>query len=218
MKTLNVMLAEDHTIVSNGIKLLLESDQSIKVVGLVTSGTEVLKQLKGQLQIDVLLTDINMPDMDGITLIQEVRKINQDIRIIVLSMYNNINYVIEAFASGVSGYLLKDCSVEELRFAINNLGIGQQYLSMNLSGHLLAVCRKGQQASNAQLKMKDEFSDRELEVLGLISEGLTNKEMSERLFLSKRTIEGHRQSLLNKTRCKNTAVLIKFAVFNGLIK
>ncbi|HKG07622.1 MAG TPA: response regulator transcription factor, partial [Pedobacter sp.] len=178
MKTLNVIVAEDHSIVRDGIKLLLESDNSIAVVGVATNGTEVLERIEASRKADVLLTDIQMPGIDGITLINSIKEINPDIKIIVLSMHNDIAYVTEAFARGASGYLLKECNAEELLFAVKNVGSGGIYLSMDLSEQLVGVFARTTKVNDAQANLNLEFSERELEVLQLISEGLTNNEMS----------------------------------------
>jgi two-component system response regulator NreC len=218
LNTLNVILAEDHAVVRDGIKLLLENDKSIQVIGVATNGAEVMELIDGPTKTDVLLTDIQMPGTDGITLIDNVKSVDPDIKVIVLSMHNNMTYVTEAFAKGASGYLLKECNPDELFFAIKNVTLGNHYLSMNMSSQLLGSYALAKSVRDDESASSPEFSEREMEVLQLISEGLTNNEMSERLFLSKRTVEGHRQSLLDKTGCRNTAVLIKYAVRHNLIK
>jgi two-component system response regulator NreC len=217
LKTLNVILAEDHSIVREGIRSILENDRSIQVIGVAANGTEVLEKLDGPARADVLLTDIQMPGIDGISLIADVKKIDPDIKVIILSMHNDISYVTEAFARGASGYLLKECNPEELLFAIKNVTTGGRYLSMNLSEKLVSAFLKEKSDKGIQGEINIEFSEREMEVLQLIGEGLTNHEISERVFLSKRTIEGHRHSLLDKTGCRNTATLIKFAIQHQLI-
>ena len=217
MKTLNVILAEDHSIVREGIKSLLENDRSIQIIDIAANGNEVLEKLEGSTKADVLLTDIQMPGTDGITLITDVKKINPDIKVIVLSMHDDISYVTEAFARGASGYLLKECNVDELLFAIKNVTAESRYLSMDLSQVLVDAFLKEKSGKAIPPEINLEFSAREMEVLQLISEGLTNNEISERLFLSKRTVEGHRQSLLEKTGSRNTATLIKFAIQHQLV-
>jgi len=217
MKTLNVILAEDHSIVREGIKSLLENDRSIQIIDIAANGNEVLEKLEGSTKADVLLTDIQMPGTDGITLITDVKKINPDIKVIVLSMHDDISYVTEAFARGASGYLLKECNVDELLFAIKNVTAESRYLSMDLSQVLVDAFLKEKSGKAISTEINLEFSAREMEVLQLISEGLTNNEISERLFLSKRTVEGHRQSLLEKTGSRNTATMIKFAIQHQLV-
>lgn len=214
---INVLIAEDHTIVRNGIKMLLQTDSNINIVGEATSGAEVIDQMSNAVKVDVLLTDIQMQEMDGITLISKAKAINPNTEVIVLSMHNDVTYIDQAFAQGASGYLLKECNTDELLFAVKQVALGRKYICMELSVKLLGLCAQRTSVASSRQNLTAEFSDRELEVLRLIGEGMTNDEMSERLFLSKRTIEGHRQSLLNKTGSRNTATLIRFAVINGFI-
>lgn len=214
---INVIIAEDHNIVRNGIKMLLQTDSSINIIGEATSGADVIKLMSHPIKVDVLLTDIQMQEMDGIALISKAKAIDPHTAVIVLSMHNDVNYIDQAFAEGASGYLLKECNTDELLFAVKQAMAGRRYICMDLSVKLLGLAAQRTSVTNARQHVNAEFSERELEVLHLIAEGLTNDEMSDKLFLSKRTVEGHRQSLLNKTGSRNTATLIRFAVRNGYL-
>lgn len=214
---INVLIAEDHTIVRNGIKMLLQTDSDINIVGEATCGADVIEQMSQSGKVDLLLTDIQMQEMDGIMLISKAKAINAETEVVVLSMHNDVSYIGQAFAQGASGYLLKECNTDELLFAIKQVASGRKYICMDLSVKLLELCGQRKSTCSTKQQLNVEFSERELEVLRLIGEGMTNDEMSDKLFLSKRTIEGHRQSLLNKTGSRNTATLIRFAVINGFI-
>jgi DNA-binding NarL/FixJ family response regulator len=214
---IQVLLAEDHNIVRNGIKMLLASDKEINVAGEATNGKEALDYVANNQAIDVILADINMPELDGISLIKEVKAINPDIRVVILSMHDNEKYVSQAFIEGASGYLLKSVSADEMIFSLKHVHAGGKYLCSELSMNMLGKLSQKNVNSIADNVSNIEFSMREIEVLHLIADGLTNSEMSEKLFLSKRTIEGHRQSLIEKTNSKNTAALIRYAVLNGII-
>jgi DNA-binding NarL/FixJ family response regulator len=215
---IKVMLAEDHVIVRDGIKMILEQDENIDIIAVAKNGIEVLDLLKKGGKTDVLLTDIQMPELDGINLIGKVKAIDPDIKIIMLSMHNDLSFLTQTFAQDANGYLLKGCSVDELLFAINYVAQGGKYISTELSLELAdRYANHMTLTHNTTLKQDNDFSEREMEVLQLIGEGLTNYEISDRLFLSKRTVEGHRQSLLQKTNSNNTATLIKFAVLHGLV-
>ena len=215
---INVIIAEDHAIVRNGIKMLLQTDSSINIIGEATSGAEVLELMNNPVKVDVLLTDFQMQEMDGITLISKAKAIDPNIGVIVLSMHNDISYINQAFSQGASGYLLKECNTDELLFAIKQVTNGRKYICMDLAEKLLKLSTQHRSVERSRENLNADFSERELEVLRLIADGLTNDEMSDKLFLSKRTIEGHRQSLLNKTGSRNTATLIRFAVTNGFIE
>ena len=215
---MKILLAEDHNIVRNGIKMLLESEEGYKVVGEAMNGKQVLDKINGGEAIDIVLTDINMPEMDGISLIKEVKLINPEIKVVMLSMHDNEKYVIEAFIEGASGYMLKNVSADELIFSLKYIHNGGKYLCAELTMKMMDNLIHHKQYQHIGNQQQIDFSMREIEILQLIADGLTNNEMSEKLFISKRTIEGHRQSLLEKTESKNTASLIRFCVLNGIIQ
>lgn len=208
-------------VVRNGIKLLLESQDSFKVVGEASNGKEALDYLDSNRDLlpDIVLTDISMEEMDGIALLQVLHQHHKDIKVVILSMLNQINYVIEAFEYGLRGYLLKNVGYNELLFALNHIAAGGRYMSEEISMLLLEQIRSGQRYAQHAMGIQTDFeiSERELEVLGLIAEGYTNIEIADKIFLSKRTVEGHRQNLIDKAGVKNTAHLVKFAFENGIL-
>jgi len=214
---INIILAEDHNIVRNGIKLLLESDEQIRVLGEGVNGLEVLKLLASD-DVDMIVADINMPEMDGMQLLKEVKANYPKVKVVMLSMHDHEKYVMEAFKNGGDGYLLKNVGADELIFAVKFINQGRRYLCAELTMSLMDTMLQSKQYLMSMPDNEIDFSLRELEILQLIAEGLTNLEMSEKLFLSKRTIEGHRQSLLDKTGSKNSAALIRYGVINGLIQ
>lgn len=214
---INIILAEDHGLVRYGIKLLLETDPDLAIVAEAACGLEVLEHLEQHADADILLTDLHMPEMGGMELLKAVKAKYPAIRVIFLTMTDQENTILEAFDLGAEGYLLKDIGAKELVYAVNHVNAGGKYISADLSHVFL---RKSLQVLNTPVVAQQsplQFSSREMEVLELISNGFTNTEMSQKLFLSKRTIEGHRQSLIEKTQCRNTAALIKYAVTHGLI-
>lgn len=213
---INVILAEDHNIVRNGIHSLLDKEPGLKVTGEAANGREVLDLLGSGVQADIILADMNMPEMTGVELIRDLRISYPAIKVIVLSMLDHEKYVYQAFVAGANGYLLKNVSADEMIFAIKHTGIGGRYLCSELSFTLLdrliyapEIAVNGHSAA--------EFSKREIEVLQLIAEGFTNTEIADKLFTSKRTVEGHRQNLIDKTQARNTAALIRHAIVNGMI-
>lgn len=214
----NIVLAEDHSIVRSGIKLLLESQSQFCVIGEATNGQETLELLKNNLIPDIIITDINMDGMDGIELTQYISTHYPEIKIIVLSMLDDNQFIFKCFENGAQAYLLKNMNYDELLLAIEHVSKGGKYLCEALSMNLIAKLKSSIHTPDVSLIIKEaDLSDRELEVLNLIGEGYTNLEIADKLFLSKRTVEGHRQSLIDKTKVKNSAELIKYAVKNGLI-
>lgn len=215
---LNVLLAEDHNIVRNGIKMLLEMDKSINVIGEAMDGLQALEMVQKGVEADIILADINMPEIDGIALISKVKAINPNIKVMILSMLDNEKYVAQAFMEGASAYLLKSVSADELVFSLKHVASGNKYLCTELAMRQLDRLIQKSNMEYGGVDISKNFSMREIDVLHLIAEGLTNSEMSDRLFISKRTVEGHRQSLIEKTGSRNTAALIKYAVLNGIVQ
>ena len=159
-----------------------------------------------------------MEGIDGITLIKEVKQLNPAIAVVILSMHDNEKYVLQSFAEEASGYILKSVSSNELIFALRFIASGQKYVCSEIVSKMIATLLENKHFQIDNEKSEIEFSSRELEILILIAEGYTNLEMAEKLFISKRTVEGHRQALIDKTNSKNTAALIRFAVLRGLIQ
>ena len=210
---INIIIAEDQKLVRNGIKMLLKEDPELNVVGEACNGMDVLNLLSKNVSADLILSDIAMPEMDGINLLGRLRQLYPKIKIVFLSMIDDFDQVATAINEGAHGFLTKDIDRSELFFGIKFAMQGGVYIPGKLTVQLLS-----------NFKSKDcsidnrRFSARELEVLNLIAGGLTNNEMAEKLFLSKRTIEGHRQELLKKTSTTNTASLIRKAVLSNIIQ
>lgn len=215
---IQVILAEDHNIVRNGIRMILEIDKGIHIAAEAVNGKEVLAYLSRAEKPDVILADINMPELDGLALLKEIKGLNLHTRVIILSMHDNEKYISQAFLEGASGYLLKSVSADELIFALKHVHNGGKYLCAEIAIKMFEKSVQCGQNILSVPQQKIDFSAREMEVLRLIAEGLTNNEMSDKLFISKRTVEGHRQSLLEKTGSRNTAALIRYAVLNGFVQ
>jgi len=219
MKKTKILLAEDHLVVRNGIKLLLDSQDNLEVVADVCCGQEILNLIASGVEADILITDLNMDNVDGLQLIKEFNEKNIDIHVIVLTMLYDEHYVAESFRHGAKGYLVKNVNAEELLFCIHHVAKGGRYLCEELTMKLVDKLINREDAQAYRMDPAElSLSSRELEVLELLGEGLTNLEISKKLFLSKRTVEGHRQSLIDKTKSKNTPALIKFAIQNGLLQ
>jgi len=216
-KMLKVILAEDHNIVRNGIRMLLENEPDFEVIGEATNGKEVLELLEGNVEAGLILADINMPIMDGMSMLRAIRVNYPNVKVIFLSMLDNEKYISQAFREGASGYVFKNVSSDELIFSLRQVNSGSRYLCTELALNLLDRSLQESPVFTTAPESNIEFSQREVEVLQLIAEGLTNTEIAEKIFISKRTVEGHRQSILEKTGSKNTATLIRFAVLNGFI-
>ncbi|NEU07552.1 response regulator transcription factor [Flavihumibacter sp. R14] len=214
---IRVLLAEDHNIVRNGIRSLLDSESDIKVMGEAANGKEAIRVLEENTPVNLIILDLNMPGIAGSELIKYISSNFKDLKILILSMSDHEKYVSESFNAGADGYLLKNVSKDELVFAVKHLMVGGQYICSELSLRMLAKI-SSHEVAQAEPDGFADFTKRELEVLKLIAEGFTNNEIAEKLFTSRRTVEGHRQSLIEKTGVSNSASLIMHAFRNGIIK
>lgn len=214
---INIILADDQNIVRNGIKALLNQVPGYEIVGEAQDGLQVLKLLNEGINTTMVLTDIGMPGMGGLELIENLGKTYPNVKSIVLSTYDNEQFIIKAFKAGAAGYLLKSITAEELIFAINHVSQRNQYLCSQLSTKFLGrLLTFPEQVFNIA-KHGMEFSEKELEVLALIADGYTNQEIADKTYSGKRTVEGYRQGLIEKTGTRNTAALVRFALQNGII-
>src|SRR5690606_28701537 len=215
MKKTKILLAEDHLVVRNGIKLLLDAQNNFEVVADVGSGKEIIDLLALGVEADILITDLTMDNVEGLQLIKELKERNILIRVIVLSMLDEAQYVAQSFRYGAKAYLVKNVTADEMLFCINQVAEGERYMWEELTMKLVDKLIHKEEAQSYKMDPAElSLSSREMEVLELLGEGLTNLEISKQLFLSKRTVEGHRQSLIDKTKSKNTPALIKFAIQN----
>jgi DNA-binding NarL/FixJ family response regulator len=214
---IHIILADDHLIVRGGIKGMLEKERKFEVTGEANNGAEVLRLLQSGTKADVILVDMNMPVMGGIELTEIVKRDYPATRVIILSALDTENYVIQAFRAGACGYLFKNVSARELVFAINHTHEFGCYVCAELSQRFLhRLLTIPDPIVNENVK-GIEFSELDVGILSLLSEGFTNQEVADKLFTSKRTVENHRQQLIDKTGSRNTIALIRLAMLNGVI-
>jgi len=214
---INIMLAEDHKIVRDGLKFILEKEPDFNIVVEVNNGKEVIEAFNQGAQIDVILSDMNMPGMGGQEITQWVHANHPQVRVIILTALDNEEYVIKAFKAGACGYLLKNITADELHFAIKHVAAKNQYICTELTMRFVNRLVSMPDLSGTEMQAGLEFTSRELEILTLLADGFTNQEIADKLFTSKRTVEGHRQNMIDKTGVRNTAALIRFAVLNGIV-
>ncbi|HVS94636.1 MAG TPA: response regulator transcription factor [Mucilaginibacter sp.] len=212
---IKILLAEDHQIVRDGIRNVLETSGQFRVVGEASNGKEALQLLKENAIPDIILADLNMPEMSGIELAENLKKTQdgQGVKLVMLTMIDNENYVFDAFRVGASGYLLKNISTDEMLFALRHIAQDNHYICSDLAIRIMKQADNRSGTENHDI----DFSKRETEVLALIAAGYTNKEIADKLFTSRRTVEGHRQTMINKANVRNSAELIRFAVKHSLI-
>jgi two-component system response regulator NreC len=211
-----ILIAEDHTILREGLRALLASQSEFDVVGEADDGRETIRQV-GKLQPDVVLLDLSMPRMSGMEAIGEIKKANKATKILVLTVHNEEEYLVAALRAGADGYCLKDASRSELLLAISSVIEGKTYLSPDISGNVV----RGYLASGGKIpKLEtswDILTKREREVLKLVAEGFRNKEIADYLFISVKTVEKHRANLMKKLELRNAAELAAYARIRGLV-
>ncbi|KQC30269.1 response regulator transcription factor [Flagellimonas eckloniae] len=221
-QTISIILADDHSLVRDGIRALLEEESDLEVVGEVSNGKEAISIVKDKFP-DILIIDIRMPKMGGIETVQLLNQEQIPIKCIILSMHDSEEYILKSVKAGANGYLLKDTDKTEFIKAIHTVNEGGKYFSGDISNVLvnnLLNPDKTSEAPQASKKEKDipfDLTNKELKVLQLVLSGLTNKEISEKLQNSKRTIETHRFNLMKKMEVKNLIDLSKKAQEHNLV-
>jgi DNA-binding NarL/FixJ family response regulator len=214
MKSTTILLVDDHHVVRQGLRILLMAEAEFEVVGEAADGREAIT-LTEKLKPDVLLLDLMMPGLNGLEVTRQLAKSVPQTRILVLSMHATEGYVLQALRNGASGFVLKDSPMDILLQGVREVAAGRRYLSPTLSER--AIDAYVQKAEATTLDPYEMLTTREREVLQLASEGYSNNEIAERLFLSVRTVETHRAHLMRKLSLKTQTDLIRFAIRRGLL-
>jgi len=207
----NILLVDDHTIVTDGLKALLDGDSAYVVKGGAANGQIAIEMLR-ILKIDLVLMDIDMPVLNGIEATKIIKKEMPEKKIIMLTMHDEKAMIKMMLDIGADGYLLKNSGKAEIIKAIENVMAGEQYYSDEVTSVLLET-----KTSKDELGIISELTDREIQIIKLIADGLSNKEIGEKLFISHRTVDTHRTNFMNKLDLHNVAGIVKFAITNGLI-
>ena len=213
MSPYRIVLADDHVMFRQGIKNILEGAEDLEVVGEAGDGLKLLELLK-KVTPDMVILDISMPNLRGLEATREIKMISSDVKVLILTMHRDKEYVYSAVSAGAEGYLLKEDADTELFAAIENIRQGEPYISPLLSGKLTHELIQAQQKGQLT-PPSDPLTTREREVLKLIAEGISNKEIADLLFISIRTVEHHRANIMQKLNIRKTANLIKYAIRKG---
>jgi len=214
---IRLILADDHKVVRDGLKRMLEQQDNIELIGEAENGQEVLDLLDG-VDADVILSDLNMPVMDGLELTEEVVKNHSNTKVIILTMLDEPHYIKKLMGSGAEGYLFKNSGVEEVVDAIEKVNEGNTYMSEEVTDSLAqyVIKRKKSNPENTKFGMKIELTKRELEVLELIIKEYSNQEIADELYISVRTVDAHKRNLIEKTGSRNLAGLVMYAIAHEL--
>ena len=213
-REIHILLADDHALVRQGLRALLEAEEKFKVVGEAGEGLEAIAMVE-QLKPDVVILDLMMPILNGLEATRQLSKQYPHTKIIILSMYDDEGFVLEALRNGASAYVLKDSTSDDLIHAIYEVVAGRHYLSPPLSDRAIAAYQ--QFSKTGAFDKYDTLTTREREVLQLTVEGKTNSEIAQKLGISVRTAETHRSNLMNKLDIHLQADLIRYAIKRGII-
>lgn len=212
MNNIKILICDDHQIIVDGLKSLVNSINGLEVTATANDGKEAV-ELLDILSVDIILMDIDMPRLNGLDATTIIKKKDKNSKVIILSVHSEKAMIKNLIETGVDGYLLKNSTKEELENAIRQVYNGNQYFSSGVTKSLL---------TDEKLKDKGnltvELTSREIEILKLISEGFTNKEIGNQLFISHRTVDTHRTNLMKKLEVKNVAGLISYAIRNGIVE
>lgn len=214
---IKVILVDDHQIVRDGIKALIAGEREVEIIGEASGGGELLELLKTK-EPHVLLMDINMPDISGIELAKIIYSDYPGVRVLMLSMHISEEFIFNAIEAGVKGYLPKTTTRQELVDAIKSIANGGEFFNNTVSEILLkSYIRKTQSGARDKDEQHVQLTKRELEIIKLYAEGMSNQEIADKLFISIRTVESHKNNIMNKLELKSTVDLVKYAIRNNII-
>ena len=216
MNIIKIVLLDDHKMFRDGIKSILDDQDNIDVIGEVGDGEELFELLKDKTP-DIVVTDISLPGTSGIEITRTLVEKFPGIRILILSMHKNEEFITNALTAGANGYLPKDTSISELLDAIDVISKGQTYFNRDISDTILKSIINRSKTKNGQAEHVS-LTPRELEIIHLVVDGLTNKEIAEELFISIRTVDSHKNNIMHKLNLKSTVDLVKYAIKNNLAR
>lgn len=216
LEPIRIVLADDHEIFRDGFSVMLRKQDEIKLVGKAADGKELV-EITENLMPDVVLTDIKMPGLNGIEATRMIKKKFPAVQVIALSMFDDDNLIIDMLEAGARGYLLKNAPKAEILEAVKAVYGRQMYYCKTTSNKLIQMMAESR-FNPYKETYKPQFSERETEIIGFICQGVMNKDIAKKLFLSVRTIEGYREKIQEKMKVKNTAGIVVYAIKNGIFK
>lgn len=212
MSDVKVIVVDDHKMIRDGIKSMLLSQKGYKIIGEASNGVEALSLLKLE-QPDLVIMDINMPEMSGVECTSKIKEQYPDVKVLALTMHDEESYLAKMMDAGAVGYILKDLGKDELLKALTAIADGKHYFSPEIT---ISVIKELTSPTKSSSKNLSPLTDREMEVLELVYKEYSNQEIADKLSISIRTVDAHRRNLLEKTQSKNTAGLVKYALTNNL--
>jgi DNA-binding NarL/FixJ family response regulator len=218
MSAIRIFLVDDHQLVRDGIKALLMSSEDLEILGEASTGKECFEKI-GLQEPDILILDISLPDTSGIEITKKVSDLYPAIKVLILSMYTNEDFIFNAVKAGARGYLPKNTSREELLDAIHTIYAGDEFFADSITRIMLkSYVRKAKEDDMGAQATSVILTQREIEILKLFAEGFINKEISDQLDISIRTVETHKNHIMKKLELKSTVELIKYAIRNKIVE
>jgi DNA-binding NarL/FixJ family response regulator len=218
LKKIRILISDDHAVVRQGLRALFQSTPDFHVVGEAPCGEEALR-LVGELKPEVAIVDISMPRVNGIEATRLVKKRNPRTKVLILTMYDNDEYLHQMVRVGADGYVLKNADKKELFAAVRAVAAGKRFFSPGVSELMIdEFVKRSRQSTDSPEPKVPPLTKREIEILRYIAQGLTNKRIAEKIYLSVRTVNTHRNNLMQKLDIHDTAGLVRYAIQNGIIE
>lgn len=215
MNKIKILIADDHQMILEGYVSLLETEEYIEIIGQALNGEQVIEEVRKAEELDIVVLDINMPKKDGIEVTQLLKQEFPEIRVLIVTMYNRKEFILNLMEVGVDGYILKNAGKKELLNALNSLAKGEPYYGKEITQTIVKSYQKNKIFDSP---MDIDLTAREKEIIQLIGEGLNTQEIGEKLFLSTHTVNTHRKNILSKLEVKNSVGVIRFGIQSGIIK
>lgn len=217
MKKTRIVIADDHSIIRSGLQLLLKNTTEFSVVGEATSGQEAI-DLVAETKPDIAVLDISMPGMGGIEATKVIKQQSPDTKVLILTIHQSEEYVYQMLRAGASGYLLKDAGKEEIFAALRAIASGERFFSPGVSKLMVdEFIRRAKEQDAQDVTAGEILTNREMEVLKHIAEGMTNQQIADKLFISVRTVDTHRTNMMQKLDIHDTAGLVRYAIERGVV-
>lgn len=217
MEKIRILIADDHAILRDGLKMALKTDPAMEVIGEAENG-EIAVKLEQELRPDIIVMDVDMPKMNGIEAVREIKKNNPDAKVLMLTMHDKESYIVDSISAGAAGYIYKMADMDEFITAVKTVACGKEYFNEKVSQSIMSNYIKSVQKKDEDGERHFALTNREIEIVKLIAAGFTSQEIAEKLFISYFTVGKHRKNIMKKLELKNTAELVRYAMKEGYVK
>ncbi|HEX3073864.1 MAG TPA: response regulator transcription factor [Ignavibacteriales bacterium] len=217
MEKIRILIADDHAILRDGLKMALKTDPAMEVIGEAENG-EIAVMLEQELRPDIIVMDVDMPKMNGIEAVRAIKKSNPGAKVLMLTMHDKESYIVDSISAGAAGYIYKMADMDEFINAVKTVACGKEYFNEKVSQSIMSNYIKSVQKKEEDGERHFALTNREIEIVKLIAAGFTSQEIAEKLFISYFTVGKHRKNIMTKLEHKNTAELVRYAMKEGYVK